>query len=133
MFIDKEYVARNFQCKDNKPMTDWINLAIGSVAQWQYHAYPPPSPHIPEDQLLFRNHQLIDLWQWNKVLAIPGWPLNDAAFDYWPKTSNGSTVVVTGKHGDIRDSEHGDEGEDAPKRKIGCSRRIHGSSVFKET
>ena len=141
LFRNKEYVGRNFQCEDNKPMTDWINLAIDSVAQWQYYAYPPPSlsflppsPHIPEDQLLFRNHQLIDLWQWNKVLAMPGWPLNDAAVGYWPKTSDGSTVVVTGKHGDIRDSEHRDEGEDAPKRKIGCrSRHIHGSSVFKET
>lgn len=47
---------------------------------------------------MLRDHQpLIDLW--NEVLPMPGWPLNDGAVDYYPKTSLGTVTIVMGKRG----------------------------------
>jgi len=121
LFLRRQHIGKGLKFTDNEPITRWVDLAIGFVAQWQYHVNPPPTlpflpppQPIPDDQVLLRNHQhLIDLW--DDVLAMPGWPLNDRAVDYCPTTSDRTTV--TGKRGNSNNDEGEHEDEEAPKKK----------------
>jgi hypothetical protein len=73
--------SKNLKFADNEPMT---RCALDRSCHWFRDSGNPPPFHllpqpIPEEQLLFRNHQqLVDLW--DDVLAMSlGWPLDDKA------------------------------------------------------
>jgi hypothetical protein len=121
--VHQQRIHRNaFAFTQIKPLTYWIDYAIPAVGQWLRYQLPAKWSALEDDipaplefsLLALRDHQQL-INRWELALNMPGWPLDDKAFDQCPKTSEGSTLSTLKRDNSVNDDEG--EAEAVPKKK----------------